>query len=131
LDIETTLESEKQLKNVRGHLVLPGDAAMSGYEIHLGVSKGEDLSRPLVRLDGGRSDGACSLDGQVIGTYCHGIFDQPAALSALLGWAGFSDAAIVDFVARREADLKRLADAVENSLDWQKLDQILQESCHA
>ena len=131
LDIETTLESEKQLKNVRGHLGLPGNAAMSGYEIHLGISKGKDLSRPLVRLDDGRSDGACSLDGQVIGTYCHGIFDQPAALSALLGWAGFAGTAIVDFVARREADLNRLADAVENSLDWQKLDQILQESCHA
>jgi adenosylcobyric acid synthase len=131
LDIETTLESEKQLRNVRGHLCLSGSPMMIGYEIHLGVSKGADLSRPLVTLADGRSDGARSNDDQVAGTYCHGVFDQPAALSALLAWAGCADAQNVDFVARREADLNRLADAVEQSLNWQKLDQILQESRHA
>lgn len=131
LNIETTLEAEKQLRNVSGQLCLPGAATMTGYEIHLGVSTGEDLNRPLVLLDDGRSDGARSSDDQVIGTYCHGVFDQPAALSALLAWAGCADSQKVDFVARREADLNRLADAVEQSLDWQKLDQILQESQHA
>lgn len=131
LNVETTLESEKQLKNVSGNLCLPGMPAISGYEIHLGVSKGVDLSRPLTLLNDGRSDGARSVDDQVIGTYCHGVFDQPAALSALLAWAGCVDAQAVDFVARREADLNRLADAVERDLDWQKLDRILQESRHA
>ncbi len=37
----------------------------------------------------------------------------------------------VDFVARREADLNRLADAVEQSLNWQTMTEILQESHHA
>jgi adenosylcobyric acid synthase len=82
-------------------------------------------------LEGGRSDGACSAEDQVIGTYCHGLFDQPEALSALLAWAGCVDAQHIDFVARREADLNRLADAVEQRLDWQKIDHILQESQHA
>ena len=105
---------------------------MTGYEIHLGVSQGDDLSRPLVTLDDeGRHDGASSADGQVMGTYCHGLFDQPAALTSLLAWAGCAETTQVDFVARREADLNRLADAVEQSLDWQKVDQILQESCDA
>ena len=131
LDIETTLESEKQLRNVRGHLCLSGSPAISGYEIHLGVSKGVDLSRPLMALEDGRSDGARSNDDQVAGTYCHGVFDHPDALSALLAWAGCADAQTIDFVARREADLNRLADAVEQSLDWHKIDQILQESRHA
>jgi adenosylcobyric acid synthase len=31
----------------------------------------------------------------------------------------------VDFAARREADLDRLADSVEASLDWQKMDALL------
>jgi adenosylcobyric acid synthase len=85
-----------------------------------------------VRLDDeGRTDGACSADGQVMGSYCHGLFDQPEALTALLAWAGCAETIQVDFVARREADLNRLADAVEQNLDWQKLDQILQESQHA
>src|SRR5574343_599245 len=40
LDVETTLEPEKQLRNVQGHLQLPGQPAMNGYEIHLGVTAG-------------------------------------------------------------------------------------------
>ena len=131
LAMETSLEAEKQLRNVTGQLCLPGSPAMTGYEIHLGVSQGEDLQRPAVRLDDGRHDGAISDDGQVMGTYCHGLFDHPQALSALLHWAGCTDVATVDFAARREADLNRLADAVETSLNWHVLDQILKESHHA
>lgn len=131
LDMVTTLEQEKQLRNVIGHLALPGAAAMTGYEIHLGVSKGADLQRPLVMLEGNRPDGALSDDGQVAGTYCHGLFDQPQALSALLSWAGCADAITIDFTARRETDLNRLADAVETHLDWAKIDHILEQSHHA
>lgn len=131
LAMRTTLEQEKQLRNVRGQLCLPGSPPMSGYEIHLGISEGSDLQRPAVLLDDGRCDGAMSSDGQILGTYCHGIFDQPEALSALLSWAGCTDAALVDFVARREADLNRLADAVEEHLDWAKIDDILECSRHA
>jgi adenosylcobyric acid synthase len=40
LDVATTLEAEKQLRNVSGHLLLPGRPAMTGYEIHLGVTRG-------------------------------------------------------------------------------------------
>jgi len=131
LDMATTLEQEKQLRNVQGQLCLPGQPEMTGYEIHLGVSEGPDLKRPLVALADGRSDGAISADEQIIGTYCHGLFDQPQALSGLLAWAGCHDAGTVDFVARREADLNRLADAVEQNLDWTQVDHILEQSRHA
>ena len=128
LDLETTLESEKQLRNVAGRLCLPGTPGMRGYEIHLGVSHGEDLQRPVVQLDDGRADGAMSSDGQVLGTYCHGLFDAPEALTAFLHWAGCADAESVDFAVRREADLNRLADAVEAHLDWKTIDAILEQS---
>lgn len=131
LNMTTCLETEKQLRRVAGHFALPGTAPMTGYEIHLGVSQGPDLQQPLVMLDDGRFDGAISDDGQVIGTYCHGLFDQPQALSALLAWAGCTDVANVDFVARREADLNRLADTVQAHLDWTTLDHILEQSHHA
>ena len=121
LDVETTLEPEKQLRNVQGHLQLPGQPAMNGYEIHLGVTAGAGCSRPVVHLDGNRPDGAVSDDDQVLGTYCHGLFDHPEALVALLRWAGVEPELQVDFAARREADLDRLADAVEAALDWEKL----------
>lgn len=131
LDMETTLEAEKQLHNVQGTLTLPGKPVMQGYEIHLGISQGKDLQRPLVTLDDGRVDGAISADGQVMGTYCHGVLDQPQALSALLHWAGCVETSPVDFAARREADLNRLADTVEQHLDWQAIDTILEQSRYA
>jgi adenosylcobyric acid synthase len=127
LDCETTLEEEKKLCAVKGRLCLEGQAAMRGYEIHHGITRGEGLSRPVVCLDGNRMDGAMSADGQVMGTYCHGLFDHPEALNALLAWAGLQNAPPTDFGARREADLERLADAVETALDWQRLNAALAE----
>ena len=121
LDVETTLEAEKQLRNVSGHLALPGEPAMTGYEIHLGVTRGEGLAQAAVAFADGQKDGAISADGQIFATYCHGVFDHPAALTALLAWAGLAESAPSDFAARREADLERLADSVEAALDWEKL----------
>ncbi|MBD5803281.1 Cobyric acid synthase [Azoarcus sp. Aa7] len=117
LDMETVLEAEKQLENRCGALCLPGGAAVAGYEIHMGVSRGAALDRPALRFDDGRPDGALSHDGQILGTYLHGLFDAPAALSALLAWAGAGEVETVDLAARREADLDRLADSVAAHLD--------------
>ncbi|MBB3887380.1 cobyric acid synthase [Xanthomonas campestris pv. campestris] len=116
LALQTALQPHKQLHRVGGRL-LPSGAAVSGYEIHCGLSTGAALARPLLQLDDGRSDGAVSEDGQVMGTYLHGIFDHPAALAALLAWAGLADAAPLDLASLREATLERLADTVHAHLD--------------
>ncbi|NWF06950.1 cobyric acid synthase [Pseudomonas salomonii] len=116
LAFSTTLAAEKQLRNVRGRLLLE-DAEVSGYEIHAGVTCGEALANAAVQLDDGRSDGAQSADGQILGTYLHGLFESPAACSALLRWAGLQDVQEVDYHALRERDIERLADLVENHLD--------------
>ena len=124
LDYATVLEPEKQLRNVRGRLALD-DLDVSGYEIHAGVSAGPALATPAVRLDDGRSDGALSADGQVMATYLHGLFEAPAACAALLAWAGLREARQVDYHARRERDIERLADLVEAHLDT----RLLRELC--
>ena len=124
LDYATVLEPEKQLRNVRGRLALD-DLDVSGYEIHAGVSAGPALAMPAVRLDDGRSDGALSADGQVMATYLHGLFEAPAACAALLAWAGLREARQVDYHARRERDIERLADLVEAHLDT----RLLRELC--
>lgn len=116
LAFSTTLEEEKQLRNVRGRLLLE-DAEVSGYEIHAGVTCGAALSNAAVLLEDGRSDGAQSADGQILGTYLHGLFETPAACSALLRWAGLQDVQEVDYYDLRERDIERLADLVENHLD--------------
>jgi adenosylcobyric acid synthase len=119
LDFETRLEPEKQLRNVRGRLCLE-QAEVSGYEIHAGVSTGAGLNG-AVSLDDGRRDGGLSGDGQVLGTYLHGLFERPEACAALLRWAGMREVQAVDYQALRERDIERLADLVEAHLDTDQL----------
>jgi adenosylcobyric acid synthase len=128
LDCETTLEPEKQLRNVSGNLLLPGAPAMAGYEIHMGVTRGAALDHAALRFADGRPDGAQTADGQIIGSYCHGLFDHPEALRCLLAWAGMSAPVHADFALRREADIDRLADATAAALDWSVLDALLMDA---
>jgi adenosylcobyric acid synthase len=127
LALETLLEPGKQLQRVQG--VLPDGERVSGYEIHCGRSTGAALERPFCRLDDGRVDGARSADGQIIGTYLHGVFDQPTALAALLRWAGLRDAATLNLPALREASLERLADTIASHLDTRSLRALLELPC--
>lgn len=128
-DMETTLHREKQLRNVRGVLALEA-AAVTGYEIHAGVSTGPALKHPLVRLDGS-DDGATSADRQILGTYLHGLFESSDACTALLRWAGLSRPSVPDYAQQREAGIERLADAVERHLDTEALRHLLHLSFHS
>lgn len=123
LDFTTTLGPEKQLRRVNGTLTLD-DAAVSGYEIHAGISQGPALSQPLVRISS-RADGARSDDGLIIGTYLHGVFDDEPARAALLRWAGLDAVEEYDYRARCEADIERLADSVERELDMVLIEELL------
>ena len=125
LEMETTYERRKTVARLAGHLHLPGNPRCSGYEIHLGHSSGPALNHPAARFGEERLDGAQSADGQIFATYLHGLFDTPEALGALLDWASggspggdTSSFSRVDPVARREADINRLADAVESAWRW-------------
>jgi adenosylcobyric acid synthase len=122
LDMETTLEAEKKLENVSGKLAF-ADAAVTGYEIHMGVSQGAALDHPAVWLNG-QPEGALSADDQILGTYLHGLFDHTEACQALLTWAGLTDVGAFDYTVQREAGLNRLADALETHLDWEKLELV-------
>jgi adenosylcobyric acid synthase len=113
LDLATTLTLEKRLAQVSGRCVFDpasDGAAVAGYEIHMGVSSGAALSRPAFEIDG-RAEGACSDDGQILGSYLHGMFDNGPACAALLRWAGLHSEHAVDAAALREASLDRIADA--------------------
>ncbi|HJO36683.1 MAG: cobyric acid synthase [Pseudomonadota bacterium] len=114
LDFETTLTPGKVLRHREGRLCEAGGAAVEGYEIHNGRSHGPALDRPLLTL-GTRQDGVRSADGQILGSYLHGLFDRAAARTALLGLA--PDAAAEDHDQRRERELDRLADSCAAHLD--------------
>ncbi|MBY6111597.1 cobyric acid synthase [Halomonas sp. DP1Y21-3] len=121
LAMSTTMRPDKRLKRVSGRIdTADGCCSIHGYEIHQGVSRGEALSRPLMRLEG-RDEGAVSQDGQIMGTYLHGLFDGPDACEALLARLGLppEDTRRVDLDAHRERQLDRLADAIEQHLDME------------
>ncbi|MDQ8020603.1 MAG: cobyric acid synthase [Moraxellaceae bacterium] len=127
LDMRTVLQPQKQLRSVSGRLCLQ-DAPVRGYEIHAGVSDGPALARPASRLaqDGETvADGAIDSGGQVLGSYVHGLFDEPAACDALLAWAGLVAPRAPDLAALREASIERLADTVAAHMDTAALMRIL------
>jgi adenosylcobyric acid synthase len=123
LDMHTTLHAEKQLRQNQGQLLL-NNAAISGYEIHAGVSEGKALLRPLLQLSHG-PDGAISEDNQIIGTYLHGLFEQQTSSDALLHWAGLNNVSSPAYHALREADIERLAEMIEQHMDTEALLTIL------
>ncbi len=121
LDFATTLEPEKQLHRVEGRLWLE-NALATGYEIHAGVSAGPALDQPAIQLNDGRPDGAISDDGQILGSYLHGLFDAASARDALLRWTGLAVRETPDYQELRENGINRVADAIEAHLDLASLE---------
>ncbi|AJY50367.1 cobyric acid synthase [Halomonas sp. KO116] len=115
LALTTRMVAGKQLRNVSGIVVADG-ASVTGYEIHNGVSEGQALSSPLFEING-LPEGAVSEDGQIMGTYLHGLFDHREACQALLKQLGLVNGEQSDYQAHRERELDRLADMLEAHID--------------
>jgi adenosylcobyric acid synthase len=118
IDVETTLSDEKRLKPVSG---LTSDGVpFSGYEMHMGVTEGADRARPFARLADGSPEGAISADGQVTGTYVHGLFaDDQQRAAWLAPFAG--GATNVAYEALIERTLDALADHLATHIDLDRL----------
>lgn len=128
LDVETQVEPAKQLKQVSGKLMLDDGCELTGYEIHMGVTRGRGLEKPFAELQsesGRRFDGAVSDDDRVLGTYLHGVFEHPDARDALLRWAGLAVRPSVDYRALRDAEIDRLADMLDQHIDEKFLSAFL------
>lgn len=115
LDVDTELAQEKRLAHASGRCAF-ADAAVTGYEIHMGRSSGDALQRPAFYV-GAHPEGAMSADDRILGTYLHGIFETPSALAALLRWAGLESDATIDFGKLREEGIERIADACQPLLE--------------
>lgn len=127
LDMETTLEQGKQLKQVTAKLAF-AEAQVTGYEIHMGVSTGGALQNPALYITDGQvsqPEGAVSDDNQIAGTYLHGLFDHEQSCAAWLQWAGLETQQNFNYEKVRDDELDRLADCVEQYLDWDKLAQYI------
>jgi adenosylcobyric acid synthase len=142
LPIVTTFATTKRTVRVRGELLatigpLAGanGCPVVGYEIHMGQTVAYDALAPLVAIEErsgepvAELDGAVSADGQVLGTYLHGLLENDAVRHALIDGllaqrAATADRPVADtglarhsLAADRERQLDRLAAAVRSSLD--------------
>lgn len=127
LEMQTTLEKEKQLKQVTGKLNFVegfSGATVHGYEIHMGMSEGIALGSPALWIEG-KPEGAVSPDQQVAGTYVHGLFDHPESCAAWLAWSGLKVSTSFDYTQVQEQSINLLADCLEQHLDWVKIDLFL------
>lgn len=82
LAVETMLTGTKSLIAAEGEEISTG-APVRGYEMHIGVTSGPGLARPMLRL-ADRTDGCISADGRVFGCYLHGLFASDAFRAAFL-----------------------------------------------
>ena len=118
LEVETMLTADKTLTNAKG--MTTDGISFSGYEMHMGVTRGAGCARPFALLADGTPEGAMSANGRVVGTYIHGLFaddKQRAAWLSRLG-AGPTTVAYDELV---EATLDRLAKHLTTFIDLDRL----------
>lgn len=125
LDIETVLTDDKTLEHVRG-VEAQTNIKISGYEMHLGLSEGPARHRPWVHLSDGREDGAVSENGQIMGTYVHGLFAADDFRHDFLGRLREGRVQSTAYAAGVEAALDDLADHLEACLDLDALLAMIQ-----
>ena len=114
LEVETVMRPDKRLARVSAVHTASG-LAVSGYEIHIGVTEGPDRARPFAHVEG-RPEGARSADGRVEGSYLHGLFAQDGFRAAWLRGIGAQPGCIA-YGPAVESTLDRLAAHLEAHLD--------------
>ena len=121
LPTRTVFSEQKRRAQVKATVAAApfAGAELEGYEIHTGVTEAE--GEPFAHyLDGGRE--GC-VQGNVFGTYLHGLFDTGTLTEALTGWLcrrkGIdpSDAALIPMEEYRRQQFDILADGVRGALD--------------
>lgn len=142
LDVETIFAPQKTRTRISGNMtrssmfVNDSVLAVTGYEIHMGVTKTvvdrAEGSQSVITLADGRMDGMERTDGLVFGTYLHGLFDNPELTEALLLRLAEKKGIKLNSLGENRADYKesqyeKLADLVRRSLDMKRVYEILEE----
>jgi adenosylcobyric acid synthase len=124
---KTTVKASMQWSDLRLFGQRAGAVEARGYEIHMGETVYGGDARPFgqVRRAGARDlvdDGATAIDGRVVGTYLHGLFDMDQCRHAFVRAARAAcelapPTRFAYVAAEREARLDRLATHVARAVD--------------
>ena len=138
LPVDTIFAKVKETHRVQGAvsvdsglLARASDAAIDGYEIHMGSSNPTGpVVHPFRISRAGQAssdDGSISANGRVMGTYVHGLFNSYALRRALLEqlaeWKGVSLPPRSDTGGQlsRDGEYDKLAETVRSSLNMDLL----------
>ena len=124
LNVNTEMLPEKTLRKVTATHV-KSKLAVSGYEIHLGKTTGEDCKQPFAYLDK-EPEGACSKDGRISGSYLHGLFSSDDFRNAFLENLGISSDGVLKYEKNLDDVLNELAQHIEDQLDVDALLEVAQ-----
>ncbi|HHW01985.1 MAG TPA: cobyric acid synthase [Thermoanaerobacterales bacterium] len=157
LDVHTTIETEKVTVRISGKVLdgLPGPAGtlggsrVEGYEIHMGKTVSDGDSPGFINIekcldkDVNIVDGCVSCDGRILGTYIHGIFDNPDFTYRFVSYlkkikSARSDYVVnsgieidvnsgkaLDFAAFKQTEYDRWADVIRKNMDMGKIYKII------
>uniref|UniRef100_F1LG59 Cobyric acid synthase n=1 Tax=Ascaris suum TaxID=6253 RepID=F1LG59_ASCSU len=124
LPIVTTMNASKTTRQTKFRVV-GNEEPCFGYEIHNGVTE-VNGGRPLNILDDGTPEG-CRTDDRCMGTYIHGILDNPPFIDFLLRpYLGKLTKTTFDYAAFKEEQYNKLAAHVREHIDMDLLYRILQ-----
>lgn len=143
LPIDTIFSRTKTRSRVKGSfLALEGDLAplsgapIEGYEIHMGNSIQHGKAKPLTFFED-KVNGITKLcgtwEGNVYGTYLHGIFDVGDTAEKVVRAIGekkgidLSEIPVTDFGQMKESQYDHLAEELRKHLDMDKIYEILNE----
>ena len=147
LDTETIFEREKTTTQVEaticeglnGYLKNLGGKKVSGYEIHMGVTNRSneinDLDNIYKKLGEvvNYTEGSVNLEGNVFGTYLHGIFDEIDFTRSLLNNIREMknldriESKVSSYKEFKEKEYDKLADFLREHLDIDKIYEIMNE----
>ena len=123
LNVETTMAPTKRLSQKQGEHAESG-TLLTGYEIHMGETKGPDCDRAWLHF-AGEPEGAASPSGRVAGCYMHGIFSSDAFRGAYL--SRFGAEALMNYETGVDETLDALADHMERYFDIDALLEMADE----
>lgn len=137
LDLETVMEKEKSTRQVEAAWCYSDDSYFSGmspgqplkgYEIHMGQTAYNAVKQPVYVKADSRFEGAVNEEGNVFGTYLHGIFDNLAWTGQLLnvlrrrrGLPEKSGLLHENYRDYKEHEYDTLAETVRESLDMERV----------
>ena len=129
LPVSTRMQGEKVPRQVRFRF-LEDSAVCEGYEIHMGTTTplADVPVSPLNHLADGREDGYF-VDRTCMGTYVHGILDNPSVIDYLLEpFADKLKETAFDYKAFKEEQYDKLAAHVRKHVDLPLIYQILTDN---